>query len=70
MNKFRYISPLTETQRYELEELRKGQSEAKVNSRSHAILLSSEGFTIEELVEIFFRRKRYHLKMAKQLGTM
>jgi len=53
MNKFRYISPLTETQRDELEALRKGQSKAKVNSRAHAILLSSEGFTIEELVEIF-----------------
>ena len=53
MNKFKYISPLNETQRYELEELRKGSSKTKVRSRAHAILLSSEGFTIEELMEIF-----------------
>jgi len=53
MNKFKYISPLNDTQRYELEELRKGSSKTKVRSRAHAILLSSEGFTIEELMEIF-----------------
>jgi transposase len=53
MNKFRYISPLSKTQRYELEELRKGSSKAKVGARAHAITLSSEGFTIEELMEIF-----------------
>ena len=53
MKKFRYISPLSKTQYYELEELRKGSSEAKVRSRAHAILLSSEGFLIKELVKIF-----------------
>jgi len=53
MKKFRYISPLSKTQLYELEELRKGSSEAKTRSRAHAIVLSSEGFTIEELMEIF-----------------
>ncbi|EDN69153.1 conserved hypothetical protein [Beggiatoa sp. PS] len=53
MKKFRYISPFRYTQYGELEELRKSSSETKTRSRAHAILLSSEGFTIEELAEIF-----------------
>lgn len=54
MKKFRYISPFRYTQYYELEELRKGPSEeAKARSRAHAILLSLDRFTIEELMEIF-----------------
>jgi len=53
MNKFRYVSKLSETQREELEKLNKSSSSARVRTRAHAILLSSEGFTIEELMEIF-----------------
>ena len=53
MNKFRYVSKLSEKQREELEKLNKNSSSARVRTRAHAILLSSEGFTIEELMEIF-----------------
>jgi hypothetical protein len=53
MNKFRYVSKLSETQREELEKPHPSSSSARVRTRAHAILLSSEGFTIEELMEIF-----------------
>ena len=36
-----------------MEKLNKNSSSARVRTRAHAILLSSEGFTIEELMEIF-----------------
>jgi hypothetical protein len=43
MNKFRYVSKLSGTQRDEIEKLHKNSSSARVRSRTHAILLSSEG---------------------------
>jgi transposase len=47
------VSKLSETQREKLEKLHPTSSSARVRTRAHAILLSSEGFTIEELMEIF-----------------
>lgn len=49
----RYIKPLSEKDKAQLDELlRQGESH-RVRRRAHAILLSADGFTIDEIARIY-----------------
>lgn len=57
MSRLRYIKALTESQREELEEGYRHGKNANVRMHCHAILLSSEGKSVPELMTIFGVRK-------------
>ena len=53
MNKFKHVEPLTDKERGELEDIRKQSDSQRVRDRAHGILLSDEGYTINEISDIF-----------------
>ena len=54
MNKLKFVSPLTEEQKTELEEIKgSGIFPERVRTRAHSILLSDRKFTIKEISNIF-----------------
>jgi len=53
MNKFKFVSSLTESQQRALKKVMKTDPAARVRMRAHSILLSAEGFTIDEISEIY-----------------
>ena len=54
MNKFKFVSPLTEELRIGLEEIKGcGIFPERVRNRAHSILLSDRKFTIKEISDIF-----------------
>jgi transposase len=54
MNKpHKYVRPLSEDQIIELKYLMKNSRSARVRMRSHCILLSSEGFGIDEIAHMY-----------------
>jgi transposase len=54
MNKpHKYVSPLNEEQSSQLKELMRKSDSARVRMRSHSILLSSEGYSIDEIAVIY-----------------
>jgi len=50
----KYVSPLTLTQREQLLQMMATETSARVRTRAHCILLSDDGFTIEEIHTICF----------------
>lgn len=49
----RFVRPLTETQRQELQHIWKEHDSHRTRCRAHAVLLSDRGWTIKDLCEAF-----------------
>jgi transposase len=49
----KYVSPLSKEQLSNLKELMKTSDSARVRTRAHRILLSSEGYSIDEIADIY-----------------
>lgn len=49
----RYVQPLTESAKEELENLVREDNSYRVRRRAHTILLSAAGFTIDEIARIY-----------------
>ncbi len=56
--KYKYVSPLTEAQREQLQQMMAKETSARVRTRAHSILLSNDGFTIEEIQTICYINDR------------
>lgn len=55
---YKYVSPLTKAQREQLQQIMAKETSARVRTRAHSILLSDDGFTIEEIQTICFVNDR------------
>jgi len=53
MKKHRFVPPLTDEQRHDLELIRSDSDSKRTQNRAHAILLSDKGFTIEKISSVF-----------------
>lgn len=58
MMAYKYVSPLTKAQREQLQHMMAKETSARVRTRAHSILLSDDGFTIEEIHTICFVNNR------------
>jgi transposase len=58
MMTYKYVSRLTKAQREHLQEMMEKDTSARVRKRAHSILLSDDGFTIEEIQTICFVNDR------------
>lgn len=54
----KYVSPLTEDEMRELEELRKSGLTPRIRDRAHCVLLSAKGYKIDRIADIFGADRR------------
>lgn len=53
MNRHRFISPLTQEQYSDLDQMRSESQSQRARNRAHAIILSDKGYTIEQIKDLF-----------------